>query len=195
MQIIQTNEEIEKAAILLADAFRDYPLYTYLFPEEKARAKLLPLIFKCSIKYASEFTYHLSDGENMQAVLIIDSPQAKGPSFRNIVAIILQHGYKFPLRRSIKMLSIFKEYMDSQPNPPFYYIQSIGISPDYQRMGLGKRCIDFAKKLANRETIYLETNSHTNVDYYKKCGFKLYQNFKTDKGCGPEVWSFVLNNG
>ena len=194
MDIIQTKEELAEASNIFAAAFTNYPLYTYLFPNSQTRLKLLPILFKCSAAYASEYALHISKDGRMQAVMLLDSPNKKNISFRELIALLYKYGHKFPLKRSIRMLKIFREYMAAQPAGSFYYIQTIAVSPENQGKGLGKNCIAFAREKAGMQPIFLETNSPANVNYYTQAGFQLHRQFKCNKGKGPDTWSFYEAN-
>ncbi|MCB0503016.1 MAG: GNAT family N-acetyltransferase, partial [Bacteroidetes bacterium] len=88
-------------------------------------------------------------------------------------------------------LSVFKSIEKMKPQKSFYYIQTIAVDPDIQGKGLGQQVVNFAKSLADSDTIYLETNNDQNVAYYEKLDFVQYATFKCDNGKGPSTYSFT----
>lgn len=57
-----------------------------------------------------------------------------------------------------------------------YYLWFIGTDPVYQGMGLGSVMIHFLKKRADQmhRKLYLETSVESNLGWYKRFGFKIY---------------------
>ncbi|MEZ5003440.1 MAG: GNAT family N-acetyltransferase [Chitinophagales bacterium] len=196
MQIIHSDEELKQAAGVFARAFVDYPLYTYLFPDQKQREKLLPILFEISARYIAQYVYCIKNDGKVQAVLLIDAPGHKGPSIRDLLSLLVNFARKLPFRKSIKMLSVFRSIEKMKPQKAFYYIQTIAVDPNIQGKGLGQQVVNFAKSLAGSNTIYLETNSGQNVAYYEKLDFVQYATFKCDNGKGPSTYSFTwsINN-
>lgn len=191
MELVKTKYQLEQADLIFKLAFINYPLYTYLFPDETQRQKVLPILFEISALYFSEFCYCVSNKNTIEAVLLMDSPTAKPPSFFSYLKLVSKYWNKLPIGKILKMISIFSEIQKAQPKQNFYYIQTIAVHPEFQGKGLGKKVISFAKNLAKDQPIYLETNSKDNVKYYEKLGFTFYKNFKCDKGKGPDTWSFL----
>ncbi len=193
MKRIETEAELKAASLVFRDAFSNYPLYTFLFPDLKQRTRVLPILFRISAKYVSENAYYLGNENDVSAILFLDSPDAKGPSLFDALCILFGYAFKLPLARSIKLLQVFRDCMKVRPEGQFWYLQMIGVSPHHQGKGIGSQVLQFAKQLAGPERIYLETSSETNASYYQNKGYALLKSFPTLGGNGPKTWSLITD--
>lgn len=77
-------------------------------------------------------------------------------------------------------------------------IKNIAVKPEFQKMGYGRRMMDFVENMYKNEVEYLlvGTGDGThNVKFYEKCGFKkshIIKNFFTDNYDRPIVENGVL---
>lgn len=62
------------------------------------------------------------------------------------------------------------------PKEPTYYLWFIGVVPECQKMGIGRKLLEEILEDAKRleRPVCLETSMLPNVDWYKKQGFKVY---------------------
>jgi GNAT superfamily N-acetyltransferase len=191
MKRVETEAELNASSLVFRDAFTNYPLYTFLFPDEAQRARVLPVLFKISTRHVSESAYYLGKQNDVSAILFLDSPGAKGPSVFDALCILFGYAYQLPLARSIKLLQVFRDCMQARPEGRFWYLQMIGVSPHHQGKGIGDQVLQFARQLAGPERIYLETSSEANANYYRNRGYELHKTFPTLGGSGPTTWSLI----
>ena len=191
MKQIDTKAALESAAKVFAEAFHNYPIYTFCFPDEIERKRVLLLLFQASVKYISEYAYYDGDENNPRAILLINSPTAKGPDAWQAIGLLFDYGYRLPLRRTLKMLSIFNEFERARIKLPHWYLQAIAVSPTEQGTGIGTRTLQFARSLAGDLPICLETSTSANARFYLSHGYEQQKQFVTLNGKGTEVWTFV----
>lgn len=173
----KNNEEISK---LFAKSFKDYPLFTYYFPEDQNRLKNLELL------HESIICYNLKNGkvylyeENDKIVGCLISINLNGWNI-NKIDMISCGAIKIPFKLGIKFLSKqsdIEKVMDTThkniiKNNLHSYLWAIAVDPDYQNRGIGKKLINYYLNENKSLPIYLETSDLKNVKIYKKLGFKL----------------------
>lgn len=77
------------------------------------------------------------------------------------------------------------------PKQPHYYLQLLGVAPEYQRKGYGNALLSslIAQARAADCPIYLETSSTLNAAFYSKLGFA--NTFETTLSDGLRLWSMI----
>lgn len=75
-----------------------------------------------------------------------------------------------------KVLKREKQIKSHHPNEPFYYLWFIGVHPLHKGFGLGSELLQEVITDADemKRPIYLETSTVKNLPWYKKFGFKIY---------------------
>ena len=66
-----TENEIEKASLVLGKAFHDDPVMSQVVPDEDERKQKLPLIYKISLIYAMKYGEVYAPSENLEGIAII----------------------------------------------------------------------------------------------------------------------------
>jgi GNAT superfamily N-acetyltransferase len=74
-----------------------------------------------------------------------------------------------------KPWAIDKKYFSPSKQP--LYLTAMAVDPDSQRKGIGRRCIEEAKRIASKwpsDAIRLDAYDHESgaSDFYQKCGFR-----------------------
>lgn len=75
---------------------------------------------------------------------------------------------------------------------PHWYLQYMGVHPDFQHQGLGQRLVSHVNQLAksDRVPVYLETDAQENADFYAYQGFKvLYKGSVATLADDFNVWT------
>ena len=177
------KKDVAKASRVLAEAFHDDPVWVNLIPDNKIRKEKLPAVFEFSIKYTIHYGECYSPTEAIEGVAIWIPDKYTTQTFWRV----LRSGAMFS---TFKMGSIGrkleKTFMpldaDREKNidPPYMYLQAIGISPEEQGQGFGKKLLFSMFERLDREGIpvYLETETEKNAKMYKKYGFEVVQEGK-----------------
>ncbi len=167
-----------RAAETLAQAFRDDPVYTFVFPaiDDRLRytARLAEALITSSLRYGEVYTT-----PDLTGVACWLRPGQTEFSFWQA----LRTG--FPLQRAVmafpkeareRMLSLV-DYIDKlrrrTMQGPFWYLTIIGVSPTSQGKGVGSALLQPVLQQADAAATpcYLETETESNVAFYEKRGF------------------------
>jgi ribosomal protein S18 acetylase RimI-like enzyme len=172
-----SSKDIQNIVNVLFKAFRDYPLYQYLFPNPKFRKWQLPYFFKTVTKYAAKWGEIIRTSENYEGIMLLLRPPAYPIS---ILKLIWNGAFFFPFRIGIpaifRLLSI-EDTIDSmhlsQTLGPHLYLWMLAVNPQYHGQKHGKHLLQFFLNRIKTENIpgYLETSTKENVQIYSKFGF------------------------
>jgi len=173
-------EQNDLAAKVLTDAFMDDPMYQAIFPLPEVRAKALNDVWSGLLKYSQRY------GE------VYTTPDVAGAACwlspgNTEVTIVGQMRTGFALFRAVMKFSPqertnFMHAMDfidvehkRLVHGPHWYLWALGVSPDYQRKGIGGRLLEPVLTQADEAVIpcYLEAVTEPNVAFYKKQGFRV----------------------
>jgi ribosomal protein S18 acetylase RimI-like enzyme len=84
----------------------------------------------------------------------------------------------------------FRKIESLHPRKPHYYLSFLGVHPDWQGKGMGSALIQPVLALCDRQRIpaYLETETETNVRFYRSHGFEVSNHIQSSDGA-VQVWS------
>ena len=175
--VLLGRSQAGQAAAALAASHADYPAFRAVFPDPRRRARALPPFFRATVRDAIPFG---------AARAAVDGPTVLG------VAVWLPPG-AFPwtaarkLRATPAMLAVlaadprsFRAFVGYgaaaerlHPTEPHWYLEVLGIRPEAQRQGLGRRLVQPVLDRADEEGLpcLLETSDRANVPYYERFGF------------------------
>ena len=179
-EIIQLEKsQIDKASQTLAAAFSQDPLFQYILPQEdKIKDKLLYGSWKTSLQYCQSYNCIYTTPE-LKGVAVWLPP---GEYPFNFLRFLLAGFYKIPfqlglkrLRKFLSLFALFDEYHKQDMSVPHWYLIGLGVSPDYQKQGVGGSLIQPILKQADEEGLpcYLETDTPGGVRFYQRHGFEI----------------------
>jgi len=167
-----------QAAETLAQAFRDDPIYTYVFPTIKERlphtARMAEALITCSLRYG-----RVDTTPELTGVACWLRPGQTEMNLRRSLrtGFALQRAViAFPKEARDRMLGMVG-YMDKVHEQamakPHWYLWMIGVKPDIQGQGIGSRLLKPVLDQADADSkpCYLETETESNVAFYEKRGF------------------------
>jgi ribosomal protein S18 acetylase RimI-like enzyme len=108
-----------------------------------------------------------------------------------------------PFKMGWASLSRMMTFMDFAENEhkaatsiDHYYIMTVGVLPERQGMGIGKKLMTKALKIvdANNMPCYLETQNKNNVAIYQKFGFEVVSAKEIPTG-GLHNWGMLRQKG
>lgn len=79
-----------------------------------------------------------------------------------------------------RFIRIGAELPRSWPQQRFLYLSTLAVVPDYQGRGYGRALLAAVDECARKHgynTLCLDTQNPDNVDYYRRCGYKLHAQF------------------
>ena len=190
MEVVRLElEQLDEASAVLARAFQDDPAWTWVLPNARRRAALLPWLFQMG--------FEVTDAEiwtTPGAVLGIARwlPPGRpnvhvGPMLRALVATPVR------VREATPRFFAYGravEAMRAETVPePHWYLAGIGVEPARQREGIGSALITPGLEAARAAGLpaALLTNSDRNLSFYRRHGFEVVHEGRTPED-GPKAW-------
>lgn len=169
-------ESVDKNTVvdILTKSFNENRSFNSIIKQDKYRVdrirKVFEYYFECCSRYGAVY---LSEDKN--ACAVISFPDQKKVSFWSVLMdlkLLLVLGLK-----SVKLgFNREAKISKAHPDAAFYYLLFIGVNPDFQRQGIGRKLL--GELVADSERlklpVYLETYLERNIILYKKAGFKVY---------------------
>jgi len=181
-----TESEIEPAARTLAQAFYNYPLFIYVFPDVSERKIGLPLLLQSAVHYGILNGEVYATSRNLEGVAVWMPPNHT--------------------RRSSPAPEVSKDAMDRMAHfgsqvhivrkrhvpSTHWFLMIIGVVPELQ--GSGCASVLLAPMLARIDQqhlpCYLDTEVEKNVAIYNRYGFKVVDD-NIVVGTGVRSWSML----
>jgi ribosomal protein S18 acetylase RimI-like enzyme len=193
-----TNKDMRQAGLNLADAFYEDPIWKAMLVgfnrEEKG------LFFEISTRYCRKYGSVLSPSSTLEAVMgYVPGHLSTMTNLRitlsGAVWPAIKLGKKMQvigqtINESLKPMEIHRE--DIMKGRPYTYLMMIGTQPAMQRQGHAKKLLLHLIKENDQQGIpvYLETETETNVDIYKRFDFKVIRQI-TLPGIDLPMWLMV----
>jgi hypothetical protein len=179
-----TEDDIDKASIVLRNAFIDYPTFRYLFPDINERKKKLRHVMTFFLKCGLLKGEVISPSKNIEGVLILY--KSNNLNFR-LINLLKARLISTLLHLKIKSFIRFKKIGDAKNenrkkllNKEFYLLDMIGVDPSFEKQGNARLLIESMIKKIDKERMccFLETSNIKNIDYYTRFGFTLLSEYK-----------------
>ncbi len=181
-----TSVDLDKAENTLGTAFLNYPYPGGTISDEKRRLECLKIMFRLEMDRIITFGTIESINSECSSIAAwctlgdMGSGAALPTQIRKLLGHIKLHEL---LNGILRYLVIEKGRKNLHLSPDTMYLFSIGVLPEIQKKGHGSRLI--SKKLeecsGKGQTVYLETNTEHNRDFYKKFGFEIVQTIVDEK--------------
>jgi GNAT superfamily N-acetyltransferase len=157
---------------ILAAAFYDDPVTSWVFPEPTARPAQLGVVF---FGLAGAFlpdrgTVHLLDDASASFWRApgFDHAHAEGDSDQ------APPGLSLPADAVERLRIVADAVARAHPTAPHWYLNVLGTRPDRQGKGLGARVLDPVLAICDSEGVaaYLESSNPRNIPFYRRLGFE-----------------------
>lgn len=171
----------ESHVSLLAEAFIHDPLFTHLFSRNREQSKVL-IRFILRRNQLLDGLILTDHAIHPAYVAIIAQPQhISRQSLVKTMRLYVEMSFlllQLPFH-VVRFLIKYDKFITSNvPEMPHYYITMIGVHPDIQGQGIGRKVLQEVHQLASSSaqpcSVALDTENHQNVTYYKKCGYQLH---------------------
>ncbi|AYA25991.1 MAG: GNAT family N-acetyltransferase [Rhodococcus sp. (in: high G+C Gram-positive bacteria)] len=186
-----TRRDIPAFAPVVAEAFVDDPVFTWMFPDEHHRIRRMTRFF------AADARHHMvplgatdiaeSDGVVGGAAMWAPPGRWRSDMW---TSLRLLPGFCAALGRYMKRGRQVDETLDAaHPGEPHWYLSTIGTSPAARGTGLGTALMKAGLDRADAEhaPAYLESSKEANVPYYERFGFEVTRAIVVPDG-GPTLW-------
>lgn len=174
---------------MLARAFDDDPVATYLFPSAWRRPAGLRTFFgqqltRDLLPHGGVFT---TDGCLGAALWAPPGkpPPSRSQALRSVLPVV-PFVVGQTLRRSLRFLAQVEAI---HPHEPHWYLETLGTEPARQRQGIGSALLRPVLRRADAEgaRAYLESSKAANVPFYRRHGFEVTREVRLDGG--PVIWA------
>jgi len=173
------KSEISKAALVLADAFKEDPLFKSIFGDaEKNKYKYI-LIAKFMLRYCHKYGDVYASSEKFEGIMAITQDEYSYMSFWRMIRSgsifpFLRIGFKSFMKVAGSLGPIDEGRKKHMKNKSFAYLQIIGVASENQGKGYGGKLLREFIAVADevKIPIYLETETGSNVNLYEQFDFK-----------------------
>ena len=189
-----TPADIEPAAQVIAQAFTDDPLCTFMLPSSKSRLSALLKFFRLYGELNIKNQRGFGAGEPLQGVAYWKTPsQAElSVSVRSLAGFLplLFSAYPRGYLRAKMILQQIDALHEQYACEPHYYLDNIGVSSASRGQGLASRLIRPFLALADAEQViaYTDTVTRANVALYEHFGFQCVEE-RPVPDTGITVWA------
>ncbi len=182
----------DEAAEVLADAFRDNPVYVAALrgASPDARRKKLGKLYRgfaAACLRIGEASAVLTDGK-IVAVALAYPPGRYPFSFGTWLVNGLPAAFVGP-GHTLRLARLDGWMRKNHLQGPHWYLYQLGVLPSLQGKGLGTRLLRRHIALAERDGVpcYLETDTEENVSYYSRFGYRVTAD-QVVPGVGVRMW-------
>jgi ribosomal protein S18 acetylase RimI-like enzyme len=182
-------DRLAEASAVLARAFHDDPAWSWVLPNPRRRAALLPWLFQTGFEIADAEVW-TTDGD------LLGVARWMPPGRPNVhVPAMLRALVTTPLRVREATNRFFAygravEALRAEAVPePHWYLAGIGVDPPHQRRGIGSALLAQGTAAAEAAGLpcALLTNSQSNLVFYRNRGFEVVREGRTPED-GPRAW-------
>jgi ribosomal protein S18 acetylase RimI-like enzyme len=187
--------QIDEASRMLARAFFDDPMVTYITPDPEKRRRHLPWFFRLATRYGQPYGESFTTPAGVGAAAIWLPPGSTITSQIRMVRLgLLLAPFKFGLPTFLRFAKITNELerLHKRDVPPeHWYLFVLGVDPERQGQGIGGAMIAPVLERADRDRLpcYLETAKERNVTFYRKHGFEVVVEGRA--GDSPPYWTMM----
>jgi ribosomal protein S18 acetylase RimI-like enzyme len=194
-EIVRLEKQHRARAVeSLARAFHNDPMWTCILPDDETRPQLLRPMWEALIRFAAIYgdTYTTTGGEGASCWVAPENGKMT-------VWKMIRTGFGLP-RSMMRMPKEARErffgmmrFLDAQHKRlmtgPHWYLWVLGVDPEAQGRGIGGALIrpTLERAEANGAACYLETQTESNVAFYRKRGFDILLEAREPVGDLP-IW-------
>ena len=168
---------VPELARLMTRAFKNYPIYGAMIPDEHKRERL-DVLFEVLTRYAMRYGVALASSDALEGVLLALPWQGREISTAGMIRcgafrIPLALGFDF-LRRQNVINAVQKTMHASLAPKVHMYLWNLAVDPAHQGKGIGARLVrDLLSTIQDPyRSCYLETAKPENVEIYMHLGFR-----------------------
>lgn len=190
-----TTKDTEWASKVLEKAFYTDPLLNFIYGDTIDKPGKLNWFFRVTFRLVALYGECFSSTEKDGVLMMLPPDQTKltiGALYKSgFLAAPFKMGWASFSRMMTFMDFVEKEHKASAPFD-HYYIMTVGVLPERQGMGIGKKLMTGALEFVDAHKIpcYLETQNQTNVPIYQRFGFEVVSDKEISKG-GLHNWGML----
>ncbi len=196
-----TARDVDEAGLLLARAFFDYPMITWLMPDDAHRRIALPIFMSVSVRWGLLMNEVFGIGDPLSGVAIWAPPGMASVDLDPADAIVHYREAATAMgaeaeARYDRFLAEQHAVRDREMGLRTWYLAWLGVDRAQQRSGAGASLLQdmFARLDPIGDDTYLETEKAANVPYYRRHQFEVISEGAISSG-GPPFWTMRRNPG
>jgi GNAT superfamily N-acetyltransferase len=174
-----SKSEIRQATVVLADAFKEDPLFKILFGDAVKNSHKYTLVAKFMIRYCYKYGDVYASSEKFEGIMAITQDEYSYMSLWRMIRSgsvfpFLSIGFKSFLKVASALSPMDETRKKHMKNMSFVYLQIIGVASENQGKGHGGKLLKELLAMADEAKlpVYLETETESNVRLYERFGFK-----------------------
>ncbi|NND01369.1 MAG: GNAT family N-acetyltransferase [Acidimicrobiia bacterium] len=188
------SSEFGTAGRVLGKAFQTDPLWTAVIADSDRRQEKLTRMFT-ALTQTTVMSGGLAEGTPGLDGVALWMPPGRDLGLWAMVRTgfaIPRFAMALPKPDRKRMLSVLRQIAERQKAvmpEPHWYVSAVGVDPESQGIGIGSALMEHGIARADREgaPVYLETETASNVAFYKKLGFNVLDEF-TPAGVDVKLW-------
>jgi ribosomal protein S18 acetylase RimI-like enzyme len=187
--------DTEWAAKVLEQAFYTDPLLNFIYGDTIHKHGKLNWFFRSTFRMAALYGVSFGSAEKDGVLMMLPSDQTDMTVDKmwksGLVAAPFQMGWA-SLSRMFRFMDFAEKVHKAALSSDHYYIMTVGVLPERQGMGVGKKLMTKALEIvdANKMPCYLETQNANNIPIYERLGFEVVSSKEIPKG-GLHNWAML----
>ncbi len=176
-------ENVERLRAVLADAFFEDPMLSWLMPNDRTRRAQLRRYFGIELRH-----YTLPRGRVWTTADLAGAALTLPPrAWRAPTRVTLLEGSAF-LTHLVRASSVGAAMEWRHVRGAHYYVRDVGVLPSRQGQGLGSTLLRPTLERCDREGLpaYLEASSERSAALYERLGFSVTRELRV--GASPPLW-------
>lgn len=171
------QSQIRVTAEVLARAFHDSPIMTYLIPRDRARTIGMRAFFIAALLDADRHgeAWVATVADEIVGAAIWMPPGSYPPGVRRQARELLHLLAVAPVAPAalVRSLRYLRKVEAVHPTDEHWYLATLGVDPPHQGRGYGHRLLDVVLPRADAAgfPVYLETDKERNLAYYARHRF------------------------
>lgn len=165
----------ERIVDILANSFDENKSVNYIITQDKKRSQKIRKLMEYSFDVCYLFgdVFLTDDKKGCALILLTDKKRTNLKSILLDVKLIITCTGLANLAKAISRESKIKKL---HPKELMYYLWFIGVEPKEQNKGIGTALLMevINRGISINRSVYLETSTMKNIPWYKKFGFKIY---------------------
>ena len=185
---------LDTATTTLARAFRDDPMFEWVFPDASTREQDLASLNRVAISFGLRFGRATqSDGGKCVAIwLPSGQSMSVGRMARSgMLAAPFRVGFR-PMAKFAGANGVMDKVHKRHATQPHWQLLIVGVDPSLQGQGRGSAIVQEGLDQADQaaQPCYLDTSKTANLPFYEKLGFAVVEEAVLGKG-GPPAWGML----
>jgi ribosomal protein S18 acetylase RimI-like enzyme len=178
-----TAADAHRLKTVLAEAFYEDPVLSWLLPDQRSREARLRRFFAIELRYLGLPHGHVWTTEDLSGTAISLPASAWHPPLRAVLLEGRLFGAQLPRATRLQLATDRRHLRE-----PHHYFRDIGVLPEAQGRGLGSALMRPTLERCDREGLpaYLEASSERSAALYERLGFRVTEELRI--GGSPPLW-------